>query len=328
LAEKILVTGGAGYVGSVCVAHLLEKDYQVLVYDNLSTGHREAVAPGAVLECGDLADTERLSKVMGSFRPDFVMHFAASCLLGESMEQPLKYYGNNVINGIRLIRLMLEHGVRAIIFSSTCAVYGEPQRIPMSEDDARLPINPYGRSKLALEHLLEDCESAYGLRSVCLRYFNAAGATEHYGEDHDPETHLIPNVLRSALGRGPQLEVFGNDYPTADGTCVRDYVHISDLADGHQRALSLLREGKSGKFNLGNASGFSVLEVIRTAEQITGRSIPYGISPRRTGDPAVLVASSAKAAKTLGWKPQYQSLETIIESAWRWHKEHPRGYRS
>jgi UDP-glucose 4-epimerase len=326
LSERILVTGGAGYVGSVCVAGLRDKGYEVLVYDNLSTGHREAVVEGVELVVGDLADTGGLSAVLGAFRPDFVMHFAASALLGESVSKPLDYYANNVINGHNLVSAMLDHGVGSIIFSSTCAIYGEPVHIPMTEDDPRKPINPYGRSKLAFEHLLEDCDTAYGLKSVCLRYFNAAGAAAGLGEDHDPETHLIPNVLRAALGGCDELMVFGDDYPTPDGTCVRDYIHIADIADAHEKALGILRRGGSEKINLGNGKGFSVLEVIKTVERLVGEPIPYTVAGRRKGDPAVLVASAAKALDVFGWKPAYASLESIIRSALEWHRRHPEGY--
>lgn len=326
MSERILVTGGAGYVGSVCVANLRSKGYEVLVYDNLSTGHREAVGEGVEFVAADLADRESISNAMKSFRPDSVMHFAASALLGESMTKPLDYYSNNVINGHNLVSAMLEHGVKRIIFSSTCAIYGEPVHIPMTEDDPRNPINPYGRSKLAFEHLLEDCDAAYDLKSVCLRYFNAAGAASGLGEDHEPETHLIPNVLKAALGLRAGLTVFGDDYPTPDGTCVRDYVHIADIADAHEKALHILGSGDSYKINLGNGKGFSVLEVIRTAEKLVGRAIPFEVSARREGDPAVLVATAAKASQLLRWKPVYSSLESIMESALRWHKEHPHGY--
>ena len=328
MADRILVTGGAGYVGSVCVEHLIGKGYEVAIYDNLSTGHRVAVPEGAALHEGDLADRKRLSEVISGFRPDFVMHFAASCLVGESYENPIIYYRNNVTNGANLIDVMLKHDVKALIFSSSCAVYGEPQRIPMEEDDPKKPVNPYGNTKLAFENLLEDCDSAYGFRSVSLRYFNAAGATDRFGEDHDPETHIIPNVLKVPSGEVPGVKVFGADYPTEDGTCVRDYVHVRDLAAAHEQALGLLRQDRSDRINLGNGKGFSVMEVIKTSEQVTGTVIPFEVSPRRKGDPAVLVASSAKAARVLGWKPSYASLESIIETAWKWHREHPRGYGS
>ena len=328
MGEHVLVTGGAGYVGSVCVEHLLKKGYRVTIYDNLSTGHREAVPQGASLEVGDLSDRERLREVMGATSPRFVMHFAASCLVGESYENPVLYYRNNVAGGANLVDAMLACGVGAMIFSSSCAVYGEPKRIPMMEDDPKQPINPYGKTKLAFEHLLEDCEAAHGLKSVALRYFNAAGAAGSLGEDHDPETHIIPNVLKVPLGFKDKVPVFGDDYPTEDGTCVRDYVHVSDLADAHERALEILRQGTSDRINLGNGSGFSVLDVIKTAERVTGKPIAFEVAQRRKGDPAVLVASARKAGEVLGWKPAYASLEAIIESAWRWHKEHPRGYRS
>jgi UDP-glucose 4-epimerase len=327
LAEKILVTGGAGYVGSVCVALLREKDYEVVIYDNLSAGHREAVTGGAKLEVGDLADRARLTEVFATHTPDFVMHFAASCLVGESYHDPILYYRNNVANAANLVDVMIEHDVRAIIFSSSCAVYGEPVRVPMTEDDPKNPINPYGKTKLTFEHLLEDCDAAHGLKSVALRYFNAAGATDELGEDHDPETHLIPIVLKVPLGLLDGVEVFGDDYPTPDGTCVRDYVHVSDLAAAHESALGILRQGKSERINLGNGNGFSVLDVIRASEHVTGKNIPSKVSPRRRGDPAALVAGAGKAADVLGWQPSYTSLETIIETAWKWHKEHPHGYR-
>ena len=326
MADKILVTGGAGYVGSVCVALLLEKDYEVTIYDNLSAGHREAVSDGAVLEVGDLADRGRLSEVFQSHRPDFVMHFAASCLVGESYGNPILYYRNNVGNAANLVDVMLEHDVRSIIFSSSCAVYGEPERVPMTEDDPKNPINPYGKTKLTFEHLLDDCDRAHGLKSVALRYFNAAGATAELGEDHDPETHLIPIVLRVPLGLTPGVDVFGDDYPTPDGTCVRDYVHVSDLAEAHESALGILRNGESDRINLGNGNGFSVLDVIRASERVTGTSIPFKVARRREGDPAALVASAGRAADVLEWRPSYTSLEAIIETAWKWHKEHPGGY--
>jgi UDP-glucose 4-epimerase len=327
LAEKVLVTGGAGYVGSVCSDHLLGLGYRVLVYDDLSAGHKEAVPAGAGFEQGSLADKKRLAGVFGAFKPDLVMHFAAKALAGESYQYPLAYYRNNLADALNLVETMLECDVKAIIFSSSCAVYGEPRRIPITEDEPRVPVNPYGNTKLAFENLLEDCDNAHGLKSVCLRYFNAAGATPERGEDHDPETHIIPNVLRAALGLGAKLQVFGDDYPTEDGTCVRDYVHIRDLAHAHEQAIGLLRQARSDRINLGNGDGFSVLDVIRTAEKVAGRRIPFDMLPRRKGDPAVLVAGSAKAARVLGWRPEYPTLEAIVESAWRWHRDHPNGYK-
>jgi UDP-glucose 4-epimerase len=328
MAENVLVTGGAGYVGSVCTEHLLGLGYRVLVYDNLSAGHREAVPGGAHFEKGDLADVDLLEAVFESFRPDFVMHFAAKALAGESYENPIVYYRNNLAEGFTLVETMLKYGVKAIIFSSSCSVYGEPKRIPITEEEAKVPVNPYGKTKLAFENLLEDCDNAYGLKSVCLRYFNAAGATRDRGEDHDPETHIIPNVLRAALGLGGELQIFGDDYPTQDGTCVRDYVHISDLALAHQQALSLLKQGMSDRINLGNGDGFSVLDVVRTSERVTGKRIPFKVLPRRKGDPSVLVAGSARARSVLGWRPAYTTLEAIVESAWRWHREHRYGYKA
>jgi UDP-glucose 4-epimerase len=326
LALKILVTGGAGYVGSACVDLLLSEGYEVVTFDNLSTGHRQAVPSQAILEVGDLGDRARLGEVFGTHRPDAVMHFAASALVGESYENPLKYYTNNLVNGVNLVRVMLEHDVKSIVFSSTCAVYGEPRRIPMEEDDPKDPTNPYGHTKLAFEFVLSDCGNAHGLRSVCLRYFNAAGAVGRLGEDHDPETHLIPNVLKAAGESGSGLKVFGDDYPTEDGTCVRDYVHISDLARAHHEALNILARGESARINLGSGTGFSVLEVIRTAEKVTGVKIPFTVSPRRRGDPAVLVAGSGRARRLLGWEPEFGSLESIVASAWEWHRTHPDGY--
>ncbi len=327
MAEKVLVTGGAGYVGSVAGTRLLELGYKVAVYDNLSTGHREAVPHGAEFKAGDLADRKRLGEVIGSFQPDFVMHFAASALAGESYEKPLAYYQNNVGNGLNLVEGMVAGGVRSIIFSSSCSVYGEPKTVPITEEELKNPINPYGKTKLAFENLLEDCDNAYGLKSVCLRYFNAAGASATLGEDHDPETHIIPNVLRAALGSRREVEVFGDDYATADGTCVRDYVHVEDLAQAHEKALAVLRQGRSERINLGNGNGFSVLEVVKVSEKVSGKRIPFKVVPRRKGDPATLVASAARAKNVLGWRPSYTSLEAIIESAWRWHKEHFYGYR-
>ncbi|MGQ9604241.1 MAG: UDP-glucose 4-epimerase GalE [bacterium] len=327
MAERILVTGGAGYVGSVCVWHLLNKGYEVLIYDNLSTGHRSAIDRRARFVLGDLGESERLSRVFKEFRPDYVMHFAASCLVGESVEKPIDYYKNNVGNGISLISTMVKNGILGIVFSSSCSVYGEPVRIPMSEDDPKNPINPYGRTKRAFEQLLEDCDYAYGIKSVCLRYFNAAGAADSLGEDHSPETHLIPNVLRVVLGKTSLVKVFGNDYPTADGTCVRDYVHVIDLATAHEKAMELLRNKRSDRINLGIGKGFSVLEVIESASRVTGKKIPYEVVERRPGDPAVLIASAKRARDILGWKPEYCDLDRIIESAWKWHKEHPDGYR-
>lgn len=326
MSERVLVTGGAGYVGSVAAARLVGLGYKVLVYDDLSAGHAEAVPRGAAFEEGDIADGGRLARVLASFKPDVVMHFAAKALAGESYEDPLEYYRNNLGGGVSLVRAMLDQGVRAMVFSSSCSVYGEPARIPITEDVPKAPVNPYGETKIAFENLLTDCESAYGLKSVCLRYFNAAGATADRGEDHDPETHIIPNVLKVALGLESEVRVFGNDYGTKDGTCVRDYVHIEDLAQAHEQALGLLRDGRSDRINLGNGDGFSVLDVVKTCAKITGKKIPFKVLPRRPGDPAVLVASSDRARTVLGWRPVFSTLDEIVESAWRWHREHPHGY--
>ena len=328
MAEKILVTGGAGYVGSFSVALLVEQGFDVLVYDNLSEGHREAVPAGVPLEVGELADEARLRGAIEKFGPDFVLHFAANALVGESYENPLKYFENNIANGVKLVKSMLAAGVNRIVFSSSAAVYGEPREMPISEDHVKAPINPYGYTKLAFERFLEYGETAYGLRSVCLRYFCAAGAGGGLGEDHDPETHLIPNALGPALGWRDKISVLGDDYDTEDGTCVRDFVHVCDLADAHVRALDLLRQGKSDRINLGNGKGFSVLEVIKVAEKVTGKAVPYDIAPRRKGDPAVLVASARRAGEVLGWAPEYTSLEDIVRTAWEWHSTHPDGYGS
>lgn len=328
MAERVLVTGGAGYVGSVASSRLVALGYEVLIFDNLSAGHREAVPAGATFEKADLADRDHLFQIFRSFRPDVVMHFAAKALAGESYDEPLVYYRNNVANGLNLVEAMVHHDVRSLVFSSSCSVYGEPAVVPITEDLPKAPINPYGKTKLTFEHILDDAERAHGLKAVCLRYFNAAGASGPFGEDHSPETHIIPNVLRVALGLDAEVSVFGDDYPTEDGTCVRDYVHIEDLAQAHEQALGLLRGGKSDRINLGNGRGFSVLEVIKVSENASGKRIPFKMHPRRLGDPAVLVASSARAVAVLGWRPAYPTLEAIIESAWAWHREHPRGYRS
>jgi UDP-glucose 4-epimerase len=314
---RVLVTGGAGYIGSVVVEELLAHNDTPVVYDNLSKGHRESVAPGAEFIQGELIDREKLKEVLASYRIEAVVHMAADSLVGESFQNPAKYYANNVVAGLALLETMRSTQVSRIVLSSTAAVYGDPQKQPIEESDPTLPTNPYGETKLAFEGALNWYERAYGFRYVSLRYFNAAGATERCGELHDPETHLIPLILQVAAGERPPLEVFGKDYPTRDGTCVRDYIHVSDLARAHVLALGLLSH-KSAIYNLGCGGGYTVLEVIEAARQVTGRPIPIRMAARRPGDPAVLIASSEKIQKELGWRPQHQDLRTIIESAWKW----------
>jgi UDP-glucose 4-epimerase len=320
--KSVLLCGGAGYIGSHMAKALAGLGYLVTVLDNLSTGHREAVQWGSFVEA-DLADNEALNDVFGANRFDAVMHFCAHSLVGESVMHPYKYYANNVGGTLNLLQAMQQHGVERIVFSSTAAVYGNPASLLIDEDHAKVPINPYGMSKLMVERVLADAASAYGLRSVALRYFNAAGAspTAEIGEAHLPETHLIPNVLKAVLSQGPGLKVFGDDYPTQDGTCVRDYVHVEDLVLAHELALGYMDayEGAHA-FNLGSGQGFSVREVIAVVEEVTGQSVPYELTTRRAGDPAVLVASNARAKAELGWQPLFNELRPIIESAWQWHR--------
>jgi UDP-glucose 4-epimerase len=318
----ILVCGGAGYIGSHMARWLSKRDIRVTVLDNLSTGHRAAVRWGELIEA-DLLDPASLDRAFDGHRFDAVMHFCARSLVGESMLDPYGYYASNVSGTLNLLRAMRRHDVARLVFSSTAAVFGQPQSDRIAEDHPTQPINPYGASKLMVERILADAATAYGLRSVALRYFNAAGASPdgEIGEAHDPETHLVPNALRAALGRGPGLKVFGDDYPTPDGTCIRDYVHVDDLADAHLRALDYLdKRAGAHAFNLGNGQGFSVREVIAAAEAVSGHPIPYTVEARRSGDPAVLVASSEKAREHLGWQPAYTTLEPILETAVRWHR--------
>jgi UDP-glucose-4-epimerase GalE len=324
---RMLVTGGAGYIGSHTVALLRRAGHAVTVADNLSTGHRAAVPPDSLVEC-DLSDRDRLTRVLCERQIEAVVHFAASCYVGESVSDPAKYYNNNLVGTLSLLDAMRSAGVNRIVFSSTCATYGEPSRVPITEDERQEPVNPYGFTKLAIEHALRDYGHAYGLGSVALRYFNASGAAADgsLGEDHDPETHLIPIVLQVALGARPHMQIFGTDYPTQDGTCIRDYIHVDDLADAHRRALEFIRPSEFHAFNLGTGRGYSVREVIELARRITGRPIAVVESPRRPGDPPELVAAADKARQTLGWQPRHTTLDTIVESAWRWHREHPRGY--
>jgi len=325
----ILVPGGAGYIGSHTVAELLDAGEEVVVVDNLLKGHKEAVLGGKLYQ-GDLRDGEFLDKVFSENEIEAVIDFAAFSLVGESVSEPLAYYNNNVLATMVLLEKMRDYGIKYIVFSSTAATYGEPDNIPILETDRTEPTNPYGETKLAVEKMLKWCDVAYGIKYTCLRYFNAAGAHEsgRIGEDHTPETHLIPIVLQAALGQREAVYIFGEDYNTPDGTCIRDYIHVTDLADAHILALNRLRNGgDSTVYNLGNGMGFSVKEVIETARKVTGRPIRAEVSGRRPGDPAVLVASSEKIKKELGWKPKYTSLESIIESAWKWHSTHPDGYK-
>jgi UDP-glucose-4-epimerase GalE len=324
---RILVTGGAGYIGSHAVRLFLSRGHDVWVYDNLSEGHRRAV-PAERLIVGDLAEVQRLDHALMLHRIEAVVHFAAFAYVGESVRDPGKYYQNNLVNTLHLLECVRRHQVGRFVFSSTCATYGVPERVPITEDEPQRPINPYGAGKLAVERALADYAVAYGLGYAALRYFNAAGASPDgsIGEDHDPETHLIPLVLQAALGRVPHIEVFGTDYPTPDGTCVRDYIHVDDLAEAHLLALEALQPGKGLCYNLGTGRGYSVREVIRTAEEVTGKPVPVKEGPRRPGDPPALVAASEKVQRELGWRPRYTELRPIVETAWNWHRNHPRGY--
>ena len=321
----IMVVGGAGYIGSVTVEQLRKAGHEVVVFDSLLKGHRAAVPDDVPFIHGDMANQADLTRAFESHRIDAVMHFAALSLVGESVLHPSKYFINNVANGLKLLDTMIEYGVKKFVFSSTAAVYGEPEQWPIREDFPHNPTNPYGESKLAFEKVLKWYENAYGIRYATLRYFNAAGATERVGEDHEPETHLIPLVLQVARGKREAISVFGDDYPTPDGTCVRDYIHVVDLADAHVKALGILDE-RSATYNLGNGKGFSVKEVIDVARKVTGHAIPAKMAPRRAGDPAVLVASSDKIRQELGWNPRFADLETIVGDAWKWHQRFPDGY--
>lgn len=322
---KILVTGGAGYIGSAVVEQLIANGESVVVFDNLCQGHRAAVHPEAVFVEGDLANRTVIDAALSQHRPDAVMHFASKTLVGESMEQPFLYLGDNVTNGLNLFRSMVEHGVKRIILSSTANLFDKPERMPIEETERIIPGSPYGESKFILERILHWLDRIHGMRFASLRYFNAAGATLTRGEDHDPEFHLIPIVLQVALGKREKALIFGADYPTRDGTCLRDYIHVADLAQAHILALSAL-EGGSRFYNLGNGEGFTVKEVIDAAREVTGKEIRAEIGPRRPGDPGVLVATSDKIRKELGWAPQFPHVHAIIESAWRWHQANPNGY--
>jgi UDP-glucose 4-epimerase len=324
---RILVTGGAGYIGSHTVKQLLLRGHDVTVFDNLSAGHRSAV-PADRLVVGDLRDVDQLDQLLVVRRIEAVIHFAAFALVGESVTNPAKYYTNNLVYTLNLIDRCRRTGVQKFVFSSTCATYGVPTRVPIDEAEKQQPINPYGNTKLAVERALADYAAAYPFGYCALRYFNAAGAAADasIGEDHDPETHLIPIVLQAALGKRPHVEVFGTDYPTPDGTCVRDYIHVDDLAAAHILALDKLKPGSALAYNVGIGKGYSVKEVIETAKAATGRDIPVKYGPRRPGDPPVLVANADKVRRELGWEPRYAELRPIVETAWAWHKAHPDGY--
>lgn len=328
---KILVTGGAGYIGSVVAEALVKSGHQVVVFDNLTKGHRAAISPGTQLVVGDIGDRTKLGTLLESGGFDGVMHFAASIEAGESMVAPEHFFSNNTANTLGLLELVVQHRVPRFVFSSTAALYGDPERIPIEETDPLQPTNAYGESKLLVERALHWLHRLRGLRYASLRYFNAAGATERLGEDHHPETHLIPIALQAAAGKRESVAIFGTDYPTPDGSCVRDYIHVADLAGAHLLALGRLGRDKEAEaliFNLGNGRGFSVREVIEATARVTGKKLKVEESPRRAGDPAALVASSEKIRRQLGWQPKYTELEAIIETAWRWRLAHPDGYGS
>lgn len=327
---KVFVTGGAGYVGSHCVRGLCDGGHEVVVLDNLSVGHREAVLPPATLIVGELGDANLLDKTFADGGFDAVMHFAASAEVGESVRKPLFYYRNNVANTLTLLETMWKHDVRRLVFSSTCATYGMPSAVPITEDTPQSPINPYGRTKLAIEWMLRDSATAWGLGSAALRYFNAAGAAAdgRIGEDHDPESHLIPRVLSVALGQSEQIKIFGVDYPTVDGSCVRDYVHVEDLSAAHRLAIESLSDGDARCLNVGTGVGVSVKELIEAARDVTGHAIPASPSPRREGDPPELYADGTRIVTELGWQPVYTEIRRTIETAWNWHRSHPKGFRT
>lgn len=325
---RVIVTGGAGYIGSVVTEELLKEGHQVAVYDNLSEGHREAIPSEAEFIEGDLLDGHRLKEAFAGLGTEAVVHMAARALVGESMTDPALYYQINMTGGLSLLNAMMGCGVKRIVFSSTAAVYGEPTRTPIDESDPKQPTNPYGETKLAFEKAMGWYGHAHGLRHISLRYFNAAGASVRCGEDHPNESHIIPIVLQAAAGKRESVVVYGDDYPTADGTCVRDYIHVIDLARAHVLALSAIDE-TSGAYNLGcGGSGYSIRELIEVAAQVTGKKIPVEMGPRRPGDPAILIASSDRIRKELGWSPQFQNLQKIVESAWTWLLDHPDGYGS
>lgn len=326
----VLVTGGAGYIGSHCVYGLVDKNEEVIVADNLQTGHEDAVHQKARLYKGDIRDIEFLDRVFSENKIDSVIHFAANSLVGASMKEPLAYFDNNVHGTEVLLSTMNKHKVNRIIFSSTAATYGEPERIPILETDKTEPTNAYGETKLAMEKMMKWADIAYGIKYIALRYFNVAGAHENgtIGEDHDPETHLIPLILQVPIGKRGSIAIFGDDYETRDGTCIRDYIHVMDLVDAHILALNKLREGaESNIYNLGNGEGFTVKEIIEAARRVTGHPIPSSVMKRRAGDPSILIASSERAQQELGWKPNFTGADEIIASAWKWHKNYPSGFK-
>ena len=324
---KILVTGGAGYIGSITVERLIKSGAEVVVFDNLYQGHRDAVHPDAVFVQGDLADKAAVEAAISTHKPDGIMHFASYTLVGESVEKPFMYLRDNIVNGLNLIEAAVANNVKGFILSSTANLFDDPERMPIDEDERIVPGSPYGESKFILERYLYWMDRLYDMRYTCLRYFNACGATETRGEDHTPETHLIPLVLQVALGQREKITIFGDDYETPDGTCVRDYIHVVDLAEAHILAMKeILNGGHSRKYNLGNGRGFSVKQVIETAREVTGHPIPAEIGPRRAGDPDILIASSETINHDLGWKPIYPNLRQIIEMAWQWHVANPQGY--
>ncbi len=327
MSRLYLVTGGAGYIGSHVVVALLARGDRVVVFDNLQQGHREAVHPDASLVVGDLADTAALHHLFGRHRFDGILHFAANSLVGESMQRPFRYVGDNVTNALNLVRTAVEHDVRRLVLSSTCAIFGLPARVPIDEDVPANPANPYGESKLIIERILRWADEVHGLRSAALRYFNAAGAHPEFpiGEDHAPETHLIPICFEVVLGQRPFVEVYGDDYPTADGTCLRDYIHVCDLADAHLRVLAALDDG-SCRYNVGIGRGYSVREVLDAVRRVTGHPLPARIGPRRPGDPPVLIADPARIRGELGWQPRFAALDEMVATAWRWRAAYPQGF--
>jgi UDP-glucose 4-epimerase len=325
--STLLVTGGAGYVGSHAVVELLARGHKVVVFDNLYQGHREAVADAATFVRGDLCDRSAIAAVFKAHKIDAIMHFAAHSLVGESMTKPFRYVGENVVNALNLIEAAVENKVRKFVLSSTCAIFGTPARVPIDEDVVKAPVNSYGEGKLAVERILHWADQAHGLRSACLRYFNAAGAhpTAGIGEDHSPETHLIPIALEVALGKRKHIDVYGTDYPTPDGTCVRDYIHVCDLADAHVRVLDALDE-RSRHYNVGIGRGYSVREVLAAVRRVTGAAVPERVAPRRAGDPPSLVAAPDRIRRELGWEPRFTAIDQIVGTAWQWRRANPHGF--